>query len=327
MSVRSPSEVPTIEFDPTSAFAGHHLVATMCFPDAADRHPRLAAIGADMANAVEDTYGEFFDDVVRTLRFHRFPPPKEALGVIIDDCARDGDHRNVLMRFVENAALPTNGEHPDVGLVGRFWCAVAKAPDRFVSPRDYIRAHLVDPFGGETAIINSPSFDTIRAEIADCIRGHPMLAGLSFYLVATIDAHHKDSSLSYSETYRIISGTFDYLRVRGVDWLKTRLPRWHCVASLWAGFSAKADCWLPDDHLLDIDRLQEVFFDVFDSSERRRNAISYGAWFSNEFVNHPSANIRRGPHQLIRFPDTVSVEKPTLRPLAQRVLNVARRYR
>jgi hypothetical protein len=170
----------------------------MCFPDAADRHPRLAAIGADMANAVEDTYGEFFDDVVRTLRFHRFPPPKEALGVIIDDCARDGDHRNVLMRFVENAALPTNGEHPDVGLVGRFWCAVAKAPDRFVSPRDYIRAHLVDPFGGETAIINSPSFDTIRAEIADCIRGHPMLAGLSFYLVATIDAHHKDSSLSYS---------------------------------------------------------------------------------------------------------------------------------
>jgi hypothetical protein len=154
-----------------------------------------------------------------------------------------------------------------------------------------------------------------------------MLAGLSFYLVATIDAHHKDSSLSYSETYRIISGTFDYLRVRGVDWLKTRLPRWHCVASLWAGFLAEADCWLPDDHLLDIDRLQEVFFDVFDSSERRRNAISYGAWFSNEFVNHPSANIRRGPHQLIRFPDTVSVEKPTLRPLAQRVLNVARRYR
>jgi hypothetical protein len=120
----------------------------MCFPDAADRHPRLAAIGADMANAVEDTYGEFFDDVVRTLGSIA-STAQGSLGVIIDDCARDGDHRNVLMRFVENAALPTNGEHPDVGLVGRFWCAVAKAPDRFMSPRDYIRAHLVDPFGGE----------------------------------------------------------------------------------------------------------------------------------------------------------------------------------
>jgi len=91
MSVRPPREVPTIGFDLESAFAGHHLVTTMCFPDTADRHPRLAAIGGDMADAVDNLYGAFLDDVARTLRYHGFPPPKEALEAIIDDCARDAN--------------------------------------------------------------------------------------------------------------------------------------------------------------------------------------------------------------------------------------------
>jgi hypothetical protein len=153
-----------------------------------------------------------------------------------------------------------------------------------------------------------------------------MFAGLSFYLIATIDRHHNDLPLSYNETYRIFSATFDRLRVKSVDWQKTRLPRWHAVAPLWAGVLAEADCWL-DDALLDIDRFAREFYDLIKVDDRRRRVMSYGAWFSNFVVEHPSDNIRRRQDQIIRFPDSVQPIEPILRPLAGRALAAARRYR
>jgi hypothetical protein len=97
-------------------------------------------------------------------------------------------------------------------------------------PDEYVRDYMIQPIGGLRALADSPTLDQVRIEISGCVRGHPMLAGLSFYLIAAIDEHHKDLSLSYNETYRIFSGTFPHLRLQSVDNQKSTLPRWHCVA-------------------------------------------------------------------------------------------------
>ena len=284
----------------------------MCWPDSATRNKRLATIGVDLIDVLEEEYRGFLRDVAFTIRFHGVPPPAEALGAIIEDCARDAAHRDALTRFVKDVALPPTPELGDIGLPARFWGAVLLAPDRYSTPSSYVWANLLHPAGGERAIADGPSFNAVRDEIRDCIFGHPMLAGLSFYLVATLDRFHKDL-LSYNQTYRIISGTFDQLRVMSADWLKTNLPHWHCVAPLWAGCLVEADCWLPDgavqrpgekvQALLDLDKFYETFFAVFDSIERRRRVVSFAAWFTDFVVNHDAPNIRRRKEDIIQFPE------------------------
>jgi hypothetical protein len=323
--VMSKCPAPLIDFDWDGGFARYQLTAIMCWPDLADRSRRLASIWADLADALDDQCGPFLTDVRHTLDFHGVPPPEEALDCIIDDCARDASHREALAQLVEDVALPPPSNR-DVSLAARFWGAIIIARDRDVPPDKYIWHHLIQPIGGLRAIADSLSIDQVRDEVADCICGHPMLAGLSFYLIATIDRYHKDLTLSYNETYRIVSATFDHRRVRSVDWLKTRLPRWHCVAPLWAAALAEANCWL-DDALLDTDKFKGEFPDVIHLNDRRRRVLSYGAWFSNFIVKHGSDNIRRRRDQVVRFPDTVQPIEPVLRPLAGRVLAAARRYR
>ena len=326
MSIRAPREVPAIDFDLDNAFAGHRLLAVMCWPNMTDRQLRLATIWADVADTVEDVYGPFLYDVSRPVQFHGFPPPPEALDWIIEDNARDGAHRDTLIRFVEDVALPPVPDR-EIDLTLRFWAGVTRAPDKFISPGKFIWENLIRPIGGLRAIADGPSFNEIRDEISNCIRGHPMLAGLSFYLIAAIDAHHSDLTLSYNETYRIFSATFDNLKVSSVDWLKTRLPFWHPVAALWAGLLAEADCWL-DGALVDIDKLETTFLHVLKLSERRQRFLSYAAWFSDFVVDYSRPdNIRRRPDRIIRFPDAVQPIKPDLRPLTGPALTAARHYR
>jgi hypothetical protein len=327
MSPPLPREVPAIDFDLDGAFARWQIIAVMCWPNIADRRRRLATIWADLADTVDEEYGVFLEHVARTLAFHGVPPPTEALEYIIDGCARDAAHREVLIRFIEEVALPPTDD-PNLGLTARFWARVIAARDRpiFIPPKRFFWEHLINPIGGLRVLADGPAFDEIRQEIADCIRGHPMLSGLSWYLIATINAHHPDLTLSYNETYRIFSATFDDLRVSSVDWLKTRLPRWHCVASMWAGVLAEADCWL-NDALLDIAKFEDTLLDVLESSERRRRAICHAAWFTAFVVENPSDNIRRKQDQIIRFPNTIPAIKPSLRPLTGRALSAAKRYR
>jgi hypothetical protein len=327
MSMRPPSQVFFLNVDLESAWSAHHLLAYMCWPRDADRRLRLVAIFADLADLLDNLFGEFLFQVRLTIARYGVPPPKEALQSIIDDCATDAAHKDVLMTFVEDQALPPVLDGRNVGLEARFWGSVITSPGRFRAPGERIWTSLIKPNGGWRAMADAPAFDEIREEISGRMRGHAMLSGLSLYMVASISEHHKALTLSFNLTYRIIAAMLDCLPVRSEDWLKKNLPRWHCIAPMWCGLLTEADCW-SDETLLDIDKLELAAFDVLDSNERRARLLSYAAWFSGFIVgeNRPK-NIRRRRDQIVQFPPSIQPKKPQLRPLSRRVLAVAKRYR
>jgi hypothetical protein len=321
---------PIVDFDLESPFAAFHTMALMCRPDVRSREAFVAKLGVDLIDGAETDFGPFLMDVGNTITAG--VPPRGALDVILDDCARDPAHRAVLDNFVAAVALLSTGRDAILSSEARFWgAAIAAAKisrlDRCAA--DYIWTKLIKPAGEYRALSEGPSVEVQQQEISDCVSGDPMLAGLSFYLAATLQDQHNNLSCSFENTYRIIAAYKNTLGI-GLDHARRHLSRWRPVAPLWAGFLCEADCWKKDT-LIDLDGLYHAFFDVMASDNRRRQVYSIAKWFIEDFLPRHRPDHASGMElrlsQIVQLPDTVRLLPPTLRPLPDHAVAAAKRIK
>jgi hypothetical protein len=263
MPTLPPAQPPSIDFDLDDLFAAYHIMALMCWPDPEVHNPRLATLGFDALAKSDDDFLSFLLDVKSAIKYNA-ELPNDALPLIIEDCVRDAAHRALLNDFIKDFVAHHPLKHTRPLTVGqRFWeCMRSYKGDIASMHKDLIWQSLLHPVGGYESVVQSPGWDVMKMEIDNCITGHPMFAGLSLYLVATLNVHHNKSSpsplpCSFNLTYRFIEATFPDSKL-SFDYAKAQLPKWHSIAPLWAGLLVVAHRW-SSKTFLDIGKLNDSF--------------------------------------------------------------------